>query len=644
MRLSSVVVVVWWLRGAASAFSSSKKKKEAKKKESLLVFNPLSKLRADLCEFKAVEGPVQDCSCSFEDVDDATAQYFGPLLLEVTQRKFFKYFKVDLDGPCAFWPDDGQCDRFECAVDQECDELPEVWRVEDELRSEWRAAAQAEEDAAEEEESSSSSTTPTFLCDANIPVDRDHDMGKADYWSETGGDEVWIEQDETDMVYVDLIKNPEKFTGYDGEKARRIWRAVHEENCFSPPRPREFVLEAFRRFGGEDPSSSDDPSFDDDAAGREQCLERRVYYRLMSGLQASISTHIAKSDFSPYDVIFKFTKPADRLKIAVGILVEYLVFGSKIVKNDPVFVARVGAHPERIHNLYFTYLFVLRAVAKAKDYLVGYDYDTGDAEDDLRAKQLVAALVNSTGWEDDDRHNRNDGPEGTAALVAALLNKKNYTTTTAADDATTAARTTTKETDPKPRGAATDRDQDQDQDQDQEDDLGLCVAAARQAFDESALFRAPVASSMSPLEKALARESVEELRAEFLARFRNISRIMDCVTCERCRLWGKLQILGLGTALKILLMEGDESGIGTLQRNEVVALVNTLAQLAKSVDSIKDWQRRSRIRVFSVALIYACGAVLQAVLLSLISRRLFPGNNKKKENEKETTPAVQRPT
>jgi hypothetical protein len=31
-----------------------------------------------------------------------------------------------------------------------------------------------------------------------------------------------------------------------------------------------------------------------------------------------------------------------------------------------------------------------------------------------------------------------------------------------------------------------------------------------------------------------------------------ISAIMDCVGCEKCRLWGKLQVLGLGTALKIL--------------------------------------------------------------------------------------------
>lgn len=34
---------------------------------------------------------------------------------------------------------------------------------------------------------------------------------------------------------------------------------------------------------------------------------------------------------------------------------------------------------------------------------------------------------------------------------------------------------------------------------------------------------------------------------------------MDCVGCEKCRLWGKLQVLGLGTALKILFSVGDQS-------------------------------------------------------------------------------------
>lgn len=34
--------------------------------------------------------------------------------------------------------------------------------------------------------------------------------------------------------------------------------------------------------------------------------------------------------------------------------------------------------------------------------------------------------------------------------------------------------------------------------------------------------------------------------------FRNMAKLMDCVSCERCRLWGKVQIYGVGTALKIL--------------------------------------------------------------------------------------------
>ena len=153
-----------------------------------------------------------------------------------------------------------------------------------------------------------------------------------------------------------------------------------------------------------------------------------------------------------------------------------------------------------------------------------------------------------------------------------------------------------------------------------------CAAAtaAKAAFDESALFAAPEDARMSPLERALARESVEELRAQFFVRFRNISTIMDCVTCERCRLWGTLQVLGLGTALKILFMEGDLSGVGALQRNEVVALVNLLAQLAKSVDSIRDWQRRDLRRALAklaLAALASLFALLAALAHLLRTRR-----------------------
>jgi hypothetical protein len=50
------------------------------------------------------------------------------------------------------------------------------------------------------------------------------------------------------------------------------------------------------------------------------------------------------------------------------------------------------------------------------------------------------------------------------------------------------------------------------------------------------------------------------LKEQFKTHFRNVSRIMDCVGCDKCRLWGKLQVSGFGTALKILF-ELDEKAL-----------------------------------------------------------------------------------
>ena len=63
---------------------------------------------------------------------------------------------------------------------------------------------------------------------------------------------------------------------------------------------------------------------------------------------------------------------------------------------------------------------------------------------------------------------------------------------------------------------------------------------------------------------------------------------MRCVGCDKCRLWGKLQVQGLATALKILFATDDQnSDLGSvlnLQRNEVVALFNVLERLSSSLE------------------------------------------------------------
>ena len=37
-------------------------------------------------------------------------------------------------------------------------------------------------------------------------------------------------------------------------------------------------------------------------------------------------------------------------------------------------------------------------------------------------------------------------------------------------------------------------------------------------------------------------DNAKSLKREFTERFLNVTRIIDCVTCEKCRLWGKLQV------------------------------------------------------------------------------------------------------
>jgi hypothetical protein len=32
------------------------------------------------------------------------------------------------------------------------------------------------------------------------------------------------------------------------------------------------------------------------------------------------------------------------------------------------------------------------------------------------------------------------------------------------------------------------------------------------------------------------------VKAEFREHFKNITRVMDCVSCDKCKLWGKLQV------------------------------------------------------------------------------------------------------
>jgi ERO1-like protein beta len=91
--------------------------------------------------------------------------------------------------------------------------------------------------------------------------------------------------------YIDLTLNPERFTGYAGPSAARVWRSIYEENCFGLSEMALMTSKTSKPVSL--PDTMLDPLRQDDGTVAEgECLEKRVYYKIISGLHASISTHI----------------------------------------------------------------------------------------------------------------------------------------------------------------------------------------------------------------------------------------------------------------------------------------------------------------------------------------------------------------
>ena len=112
-------------------------------------------------------------------------------------------------------------------------------------------------------------------------------------------------------VYVSLVKNPERFTGYVGDHAQSVWREIYRENCFEiQPQTSEEEEMLTRSQLGQGPAKNDlqavllgrnNKEGQRMTGGQEYnqltlentCLEKRVFWRLISGMHTSISTHLA---------------------------------------------------------------------------------------------------------------------------------------------------------------------------------------------------------------------------------------------------------------------------------------------------------------------------------------------------------------
>mmetsp|Transcript_20462 Transcript_20462/g.62291 ORF Transcript_20462/g.62291 Transcript_20462/m.62291 type:complete len:117 (+) Transcript_20462:1544-1894(+) len=115
---------------------------------------------------------------------------------------------------------------------------------------------------------------------------------------------------------------------------------------------------------------------------------------------------------------------------------------------------------------------------------------------------------------------------------------------------------------------------------------------------------------------------------------------MDCVGCEKCRLWGKLQIMGIGTAFKVLF--ADDPAAVELHRNEIIALINLAHQVAKSVAFVahaRDVEVQERIgRVVSDVdtPTLLTGAAAVTLVTALLWWRRRKRRRKKKSGSKKT--------
>ena len=292
--------------------------------------------------------------------------------------------------------------------------------------------------------------------------------------------------------YVSLIANPERFTGYSGDGAKQVWDAIYRENCFQKSSFSSSSDVSSFYSPAKNPAALDFKSVLD-AAGRQQvllnqrqtnpstpfvaqtgfevedeCLEKRVFYRVISGMHTSITSHLC------WNFLNQTT--------------------GEWTPNLNCYRYRLSKFPDRISNLYFNYALLTRAIAKLDRQIEKgeYVFCTGDKDQDSDTRGKVVAVIS------------------TAASVPQL-------------------------------------------------------------FDESLLFTNGEGPS---------------LKEDFRNRFRNVSRLMDCVGCDKCRLWGKLQTAGYGTALKVLFETDNKSQIPHLKRTELVALFNTYARLSNSLKSI----------------------------------------------------------
>ncbi|XP_011306017.1 ero1-like protein isoform X2 [Fopius arisanus] len=436
----------------------------------------------DQC-FCKLKGSIDDCTCNVDTVDYFNNVRIHPRLQSLLVRDYFRFYKVNLMNPCPFWADDSKCAFRHCHVLPCHDDIPIGLKGEI-PRHLHKTEAPFDKYLAENQLINCEQTAKDHnreLGYLNTTISSENYKEFERWQQHDDAQDNFCVRETTPGEYVDLLLNPEKFTGYKGPSAHRIWRSIYMENCFRPDMgPQNFIHSS--QMNG-------------------MCLEKRAFYRVVSGLHASINIHLCSK--------YLLSHQDQTLSLVSG-PTEWGPNLEEFQKRfSPEWTGDEG--PNWLKNLYFIYLLELRALDKASPYLEKEEYYTGDDAADEETRSAVK-------------------------------------------------------------------------------DMLQIVRSFPDHYNESCMFNGG--------------SEAATLKEEFRQHFRNISRIMDCVGCDKCKLWGKLQIHGLGTALKILFSgkfdqwETSMNNISRkqfyLERSEIVALINAFGRLSESIFELERYRQMMR--------------------------------------------------
>ncbi|KAF3831149.1 hypothetical protein GH733_002387, partial [Mirounga leonina] len=297
-----------------------------------------------------VSGYLDDCTCDVETIDRFNNYRLFPRLQKLLESDYFRYYKVNLKRPCPFWNDISQCGRRDCAVRPcQSDEVPDgiksaSYKYSEVANNLIEECEQAERLGAVDE--SLSEETQKAVLQWTKHDDSSDNFCEAD------------DIQSPDAEYVDLLLNPERYTGYKGPDAWKIWNVIYEENCFKPQTIKRPLSPL--------------------ASGQGLCVEKRAFYRLISGLHASINVHLSARYLLQETWLEK-------------------KWGHNITEFQQRFdgILTEGEGPRRLKNLYFLYLIELRALSKVVPFFERPDFQlfTGNKVHDAEKKMLLLEIL-----------------------------------------------------------------------------------------------------------------------------------------------------------------------------------------------------------------------------------------------------------